>query len=123
MDAAATVKAYYQAVRHQDPLHPFFASEGGVVKFGISEALVGHESVTAGLREQTRTTTDWELESRRLRTVERGCHACFTDDVRLAWTDIESDHRHDFETRWSGTLERDGSWQFLGMHVSTAEAL
>ena len=124
MDAAATIRAYYGALRDGDPLPPFFATGEDVVKFGISERLVGSKAVVEGLREQTRTTTDWSIESHTLRVGERDCHAWFTDDVSMAWTDVESDVRHEFETRWSGTLERqDDGWQFVGMHVSIAGEL
>jgi len=118
MDAAATVRTYYEALRDGEPLGPFFAD--AVVKVGISERLVGHDAVVAGLREQTRTTTDWTVESRDLRVTERNCHAWFADDVRMAWTDTERTIRHEFDTRWTGTLEHDEEWQFVGMHVSTA---
>lgn len=124
MDAAATVRAYYDALRAGDPLGPFFATGEDVVKYGISDRLAGSKSVVKGLREQTRTTTDWSIESHTLRVGERGCHAWFTDDVSMAWTDAESDVRHEFETRWSGTLEQqDDRWLFVGMHVSTAGEL
>jgi hypothetical protein len=131
--AAATVRAYYDALVAEEPLGPFFA-DGEVVKFGISETLVGGEAVREGLREQSRTTTDWVVESEGLRVTEREGHAWFGDHVAMAWTDTERDRRHEFETRWSGTLERrsgDGEpttdpaapWQFVGMHVSTAGEL
>lgn len=119
MDAAATVRAYYEALRTGDPLGPFFATGEDVVKFGITERLAGSDAVVEGLREQTRTTTDWTVESHALRVSERDCHAWVSDDVSLAWTDV--DERYEFETRWSATLERrDGEWKFVGMHVSTA---
>jgi hypothetical protein len=58
----------------------------------------------------------------------------------MAWTDTEERVRHEFDTRWSGTMERNGgddgaeggrtdgdppdddtpAWQFTGMHVSTS---
>ncbi len=48
----------------------------------------------------------------------------------MAWRDLETDTRYEFETRWSGTLERRPDaqwgghgpatpWRFVGMHVST----
>ena len=150
MDAAATIREYYDALRDGAPLGPFFAegersSDGGgdgeedcLVKFGISERLRGDAAITAGLREQTATTTDWVVESRDLCVSERACHAWFADEVFLGWTDTDRAIRFEFETRWSGTLEAlDGdtvtgpaddseqgeNWQFVGMHVSTAEAL
>lgn len=120
MDAAATVRDYYESLRAGEPLGPYFADESGLVKFGIGERLVGHGEVVAGLRDQTRTTAGWTVESRDLRATERECHAWFADDVFVAWTDTERSIRFEFETRWSGTLERrDGEWLFVGMHVST----
>ena len=139
MDAAATIREYYDALRNGDPLGPFFAAEGtdgdGIVKFGIGERLVGRDEIVAGLRDQTETTTNWTVESRALRVTERACHAWFSDDVFMAWTDAERRIRYEFETRWSGTLEartddgtpasdvstdEDADWRFVGMHVSTA---
>ena len=123
-DAAETVERYYAALRTGDPLPPFFASDDSLVKFGISERLAGSERVTEGLREQTRSTADWTVESRDLRVTERDRHAWFSDDVRMSWTDTREGERRDFETRWSGTLERrEGDWLFVGMHVSVARAL
>ncbi|WP_336336382.1 nuclear transport factor 2 family protein [Haloarcula brevis] len=128
MNATETIEAYYAALRAGDPLGPFFAADGDreVVKFGISERLVGTEAVRAGLRGQTETTTDWTVESRALRVTEREGYAWFSDDVRLCWTDAEGGDRHEYDTRWSGTLEatgRERPWQFVGMHVSTADDL
>jgi hypothetical protein len=117
--AADTVRAYYRALREGDRLAPFFREAGTTVKFGIGERLSGYEEISEGLAEQTATTTDWTVESRRLVVEERDRHAWFSDDVRMAWTDAESGVEHDHETRWSGTLEwNDGSWEFAGMHVS-----
>jgi len=135
MDAEATIREYYAALRAGEPLAPFFAPEAGV-KFGISERLVGAEEIAAGLRAQTETTTDWTVESDALRVTARDCHAWFADEVRLAWTDTERDRRLEFDTRWSGTLEARAASpegvstdeetpdpRFVGMHVSTARAL
>ena len=127
-DAAGTVERYYGALRAGDPLPPFFAADGSLVKFGISERLAGGERVAEGLREQTRSTEDWTVESRDLRVTERDRHAWFSDEVRMAWTDREEGARRDFETRWSGTLEARGEgsdeeWLFVGMHVSVAREL
>lgn len=123
MSPETTVREYYEALRRGEPLYPFFAEDGSVVKVGVGERLVGYDAVAEGLREQSRTTTDWTVESRDLRTVDRGDHAAFADAVRMAWRDAERDREYDFETRWSGTLERrpdadDAEWVFLGMHVS-----
>lgn len=131
MDARETVEAYYDALRAGDALGPFFAApregDDAPVKFGISERLVGLEAIRAGLRKQTRTTADWTVESRALRVIERDHHAWLSDDVSMAWTDVESGERRRFETRWSGTMERTAEttgkphWRFVGMHVSTAD--
>ena len=120
MTARETVDAYYDALRAGEPLGPFFADEPSIVKFGISERLDGYDDIVAGLREQTETTTDWTVESRALTVTERETHAWYHDSVRLAWMDTEQDREYDFETRWSGTLERrDGAWRFVVLHVST----
>lgn len=118
-----TVRAYYAALRGGEPLAPFFAPRDDVVKVGISERLVGHGTVAAGLREQTRTTTDWRVDSHDLRVRRNGPVAWFSDRIDLVWTDTDRGVRHSFETRWSGTLERDDRWQFVGMHVSAAHDL
>ncbi|WP_226023534.1 nuclear transport factor 2 family protein [Halomicrobium salinisoli] len=128
--AAATVRRYYESLREGEPLAPFFADDPDVVKYGLSERLVGDE-VQSGLREQTERTEGWTVESRALRVTERDAHAWFSDQVFMGWTDAERRIRYEFETRWSGTLERrsdgepaaDGEWRFVGMHVSTTEAL
>jgi len=115
----ATVREYYAALRAGEPLAPYFAERDTLVKFGVSERLTGYEAVVDGLGEQTRTTEDWTVESSRLIADRRGDVGWFTDGVRLAWT-AESGERHDFDTRWSGTLERrDDEWRFVTMHVST----
>lgn len=147
MDPARTVREYYQTLRDEEPLYPYFREEPTTVKFGLSEALVGYEAVATGLREQTRTTTDWVARSRDLtvgkataadldgfavtgagdeteatggpRAAPTPC-AWFADDVLLAWTDTDDGVRHEFDTRWSGTLV-DGA--FATMHVSTTEVL
>jgi hypothetical protein len=134
--AESAVRSYYDALRDGRPLGPFFA-DGDVVKFGISEQLVGGDAVRNGLREQTRTTTDWVVESDALRVTERPGHAWFADQVTVGWTDTERRIRYEFDSRWSGTMERragessepagserpatndDAPWRFVGMHVST----
>lgn len=122
MSAEKIIEEYYAALRNEEPLVPFFTESDGLVKVGISERLVGSERVAEGLREQTETTSDWTVESRDLRVRERDSVAWFADEVRMAWT-TEEGERHDFETRWSGTLERDGKWRFVGMHVSVPRDL
>ncbi|WP_299235668.1 nuclear transport factor 2 family protein [Natronomonas sp.] len=148
MDPRTTVRAYYDALRAGDPLGPYFASEDETapgpasrtgptsehesddngddpfVKFGISERLVGSEEIRSGLRAQTETTTDWDVESHALRVCERDRCAWFSDEVTMAWTTRGSGRRREFETRWSGTLARSADrWRFVGMHVSTADDL
>ena len=138
MNARETIHDYYDALRGGDPLGPFFADESPAegdgadddqyVKFGIGEQLVGSEAIRDGLGGQTATTADWTVESDALRVTERACHAWFSDEVFMAWTDTERSIRFEFDTRWSGTLEardedgrpdQDGEWRFVGMHVST----
>jgi len=128
MDASETIEAYYAALRAGEPLGPFFADDPdrSVVKFGISERLVGTDAVREGLQAQTETTRDWTVDSRALRVTEREGYAWFSDAVELCWTDTEDRGRHEYDTRWSGTLEATGGareWQFVGMHVSTADDL
>ena len=142
MSAENTVLDYYDTLRSGDPLHPFFARESSTVKFGISERLDGYDEIESGLHEQTDTTADWTVESNGLAVTERERTARFADDVRMAWTTAEG-QRHDFDTRWSGGLERrrdgerggstpasnppvdstDDSWRFVIMHVSVAREL
>lgn len=132
------VREYYDALRAGDPLYPYFRESPATVKYGLSETLRGYETVAEGLREQTRTTADWAVESRNLTTGTRGgpeqspdgtpsgdgecAAACgwFADDVFMAWTDTDRRIRYEFETRWSGTVLDS---EFAAMHVSTAEAL
>lgn len=128
MNAAETIEAYYAALQAGEPLSPFFADDAdrSVVKFGISEQLFGTNAIRTGLREQTQTTADWTVKSRALRVTERKGHAWFSDDVALCWTDTEDGVRHAYDTRWSGTLvatDEARPWQFVGMHVSTADEL
>lgn len=128
MDADATVRAYYDAVRAGEPLAPFFAHDETTVKFGIGERLRGYSAIEHGLEQQTKTTAGWQLESDRLTVTERDSHAWFSDEVGMAWTDDDGTRR-EFRSRWSGTMERrpdapwDGDppetpWRFVGMHVS-----
>jgi hypothetical protein len=119
-DARSTVRQYYDALQHGEPLQTFFADGESVVKFGISEHLRGSEAVADGLRSQTRHTTEWSVESRALQVTDRECHAWFSDAVRMAWTDTDTGTRRAFDTRWSGTLENREGWAFVGMHVSVA---
>ena len=121
MTPEETVRAYYDTLRDGEPLAPYFVESPDVVKFGVGERLTGYADVARGLREQTRMTEDWTVESAALRVVDRGDHAALSDDVRLAWFDTESFREYDYDTRWSGTLTRvddDREWKFLGLHVS-----
>ncbi|WP_129116462.1 nuclear transport factor 2 family protein [Halegenticoccus tardaugens] len=122
MNARTTVREYYESLRRGEPLYPYFLDHPDAVKFGVGELLSGYDEIEAGLREQTRTTTDWTVESRDLRVREADGHAWFGDDVRMAWRDAEADRSYDFDTRWSGGLESgDDGWRFVGMHVSVAQ--
>ena len=104
--AEATLRDYYEALRRGEPLYPYFAERTDVVKVGVGERLAGYDAVAEGLREQTRRTDEWTVESRDCRVTERDECAWFSDHVRLAWTDVEADRRYDFDTRWSGTAVR-----------------
>lgn len=126
MDAESTVRAYYDALRSGEPLYPFFAREESTVKFGIGERLTGFEAIRAGLQSQTETTDGWVVDSDRLVVTQSDDHAWFSDDVFMAWNSLERGIRYEFDTRWSGTLERRDDdadlgteWRFVGMHVST----
>jgi hypothetical protein len=127
MDPETTITEYYDALETGGPLGPYFAEErtddDSFVKFGISERLVGAAEIRAGLRRQTETTTDWVVTSQALRVCEREQSAWFSDRVSMAWTNTETGTRREFDTRWSGTLEDRDGWQFVGMHVSTADRL
>jgi len=119
MDTEDTIRGYYDALRNGEVLHRYFAKDDSLVKFGISECLTGYEEVSQGLDEQTRRTEDWKVSSKDLRVTERGNHAWFSDTVRMAWKDTEKENEYDFDSRWSGTLEkREREWLFVGMHVS-----
>jgi len=127
MNAADTIREYYEALRRGEPLYPYFAERPDVVKFGVGEQLVGYDAIAEGLREQTRTTEDWTVESNDLRVTERDGYAYFSDTVFLSWLDREADHEYALSTRWSGAMERravgeddeEAEWLFVGMHVST----
>lgn len=120
MTPEETVRAYYDALREGEPLAPFFVESPATVKVGIRERLVGYAAVANGLREQTRTTEDWTVESRDLHVVERDGAAAVNDAVTLSWYDAEAFAERTFETRWSGTLlPSDDGWAFAGLHVST----
>jgi hypothetical protein len=126
------IERYYDVLRKGEPLGTFFANDEDLVKFGISEQLRGAEAVVEGLADQTATTRDWQVQSNELCVTERDRTAWFTDTVDLAWTAVDPAIRYEFETRWSGTLERrdergtpaaGGEWRVVAMHVSTAGEL
>lgn len=43
MNAEATIRDYYAALRTGDPLPPYFAVGPAVVKFGVSERPIGRD--------------------------------------------------------------------------------
>lgn len=123
MSAESVVRDYYEALRRGEPLYPYFAETEAVWKGAISTEYAGYDAVAEALREQSRTTEDWSVESHALSVTERDSFATFSDQVEMAWAETETDARHEFETRWSGTLvpvgegeERD--WAFEILHVS-----
>jgi hypothetical protein len=119
MTSEETTREYYEALERGEPLYPFFAESRSTTKFGLTERLFGYEAVAEALREQTRTTEAWDVESTRLTVTERDEHAWFSDEVELSWMDLTNHERVQCDTRWSGTLERSGEeWLFVGMHVS-----
>lgn len=129
MSAEDAILDYYEALRRGEPLYPYFRESPATWKAAISTTYEGYDAVAEALREQTRTTSDWVVDSDGPSVVERDGWASFHDDVALAWTTPPADDdaaatRHEHETRWSGTLvERDGEWLFLELHVSTASAV
>lgn len=122
-EPAELIRSYYTALRQGDPLGPYFAETTASRKFGISEQLTGYPAIREGLREQTAHTTDWQIQSNDLAVVDQGCHAWFSDFVDMAWTNTESSEQYEFATRWSGMLENNSEWQFVGMHVSVPHGL
>lgn len=124
MNAADTIREYYDALRNGNPLSPYFLEDESTTKFGVSESLFGYDDVEAALREQTETTSEWTVDSRNLVVTQRDETATFADEVGLGWTEDESGDRNRFETRWSGSLERtDDGWKFRTMHVSAPREL
>jgi len=126
MTAEDAVRNYYEALQRGEPLYPYFAETESAWKGAISTHYEGYDAVAEALREQTRTTDDWTVESRALSVRERASFATLTDEVHLAWTTTEDGTRHAFDTRWSGTLvpggeERD--WAFEVLHVSAPREL
>jgi hypothetical protein len=138
MTAEDAILDYYEALRRGEPLYPYFRETSDAWKAAISTTYEGYDAIAEGLREQSRSTTDWTVESNALAVVERDDWARMTDDVTLAWTrvpdgddaadgasgtgdDEENRDRREHETRWSGVLvEHDDEWVFEQLHVSTA---
>ncbi|ELY67611.1 nuclear transport factor 2 family protein [Natrinema versiforme] len=125
--AETVVRNYYDALRSDDPLAPYFLAAESTVKFGISESLFGGREVATALKEQTATTDDWTIESRNLVVEERDGFATVADEVAMAWTDTESGERYRFDSRWSATLvehlDDASNWRFATMHVSAPHEL
>ncbi len=119
MTLSDRIHAYYEALREEKPLAPFFAVEPRPAKFGIQERLYGHEEITRALAAQSRSTTDWHVESTDLVVGHRADVGWFTDEVEFGWLDTDEDEHYAFDSRWSGTLVRDDDvWRFVTMHVS-----
>ncbi|WP_435346921.1 nuclear transport factor 2 family protein [Haloarchaeobius sp. HRN-SO-5] len=127
MSAEETIRDYYEALRRGEPLYPYFSEQDATWKGAISTHYVGYDAVAEALREQTRTTDEWTVESNELSVTDRGDHALFHDAVRMAWTNVETGQRRGFDSRWSGVLdcvdEEDQEWQFVQMHVSAPHTL
>ncbi|ESS08953.1 MAG: SnoaL-like domain protein [uncultured archaeon A07HN63] len=122
-DAEATIRAYYDALRAGEPLSPFFLESLATVKVSLSERFSGYPDIADELSEQSAMTTEWTVESADLSVTTRDDYGWFDDEVTMAWTNTRVDTDHEFDTRWTGTLEAnesDGTWQFVTMHVSTA---
>ncbi|GAB7020549.1 nuclear transport factor 2 family protein [Halostagnicola sp. A-GB9-2] len=129
MNVEETIREYYETLRRGGQLHPYFLEGDSTTKFGVSEAVFGYEDVADALREQAESTAEWTVESENLVVDDRDEYAIFADEVTLAWTDTQSGQRWRFDTRWSGTLERQGldadqaEWKFRTMHVSAPHQL
>ncbi|WP_435333143.1 nuclear transport factor 2 family protein [Haloarchaeobius sp. TZWWS8] len=124
MSAEDTVHEYYEALRRGEPLYPYFLEDGATWKAAISTAYEGYDTVAEALRDQTKSTDEWTVESAGATVTTRGdgSYALFHDDVHLGWTDTSTGQRWGFDTRWSGVLEcideADQEWQFVQLHVS-----
>jgi hypothetical protein len=122
-DAEDTIRAYYDALRAGEPLSPFFLESLATVKVSLSERFSGYPDIADELSEQSAMTEEWTVESTDLSVTTRDDYGWFDDEVTMAWTNTRVDTDHEFDTRWTGTLEAsesDGTWQFVTMHVSTA---
>jgi hypothetical protein len=114
-----TVREYYDALVRGEPLYPYFDESTTTVKLGVGETRLGYDDVAEALREQSRLTDGWDLDSRRLTVDRTGDVGFFTDLVRMVWTAEGTEHVYD--TRWTGALrQRDEEWVFVSMHVSVA---
>ncbi|AFZ73256.1 nuclear transport factor 2 family protein [Natronobacterium gregoryi] len=125
--AADVVREYYERLRRNDPLEPYFLVDESTVKFGISESAFGYDEVEATLQHQRETTRGWVVESETLRVTEREAFATFADEVRMAWT-ADDGGENEFDARWNGTLvptedDEGPAWSFTTMHVSAAHDL
>ncbi len=119
MSLNARIRDYYHALETGAPLAPFFAETVEPVKFGITDHLVGLETIAESLRSQTETTADWSVTSYELRTGHAREVGWFSDEVAMGWRRLSDDGEIEWDTRWSGTLIReDGEWRFVRMHVS-----
>lgn len=127
MTPEETVRDYYEALQRGEPLYPYFVERPEAWKAAISTDYTGYDDISEALREQTRTTDEWSVESEALSVVEREGMALFDDAVRMAWTDSRTGERHGFDSRWSGALEPvdgdDEEWGFVQMHVSAPHRL
>ena len=119
MSVRERICEYYEALRSEEPLAPFFAVEPAPVKFGVHERLRGHDAIASALADQSRTTTEWCVDSHDLTAYQTDGVGWFVDAVELGWTSSETGVRYEFDTRWSGTLiQEQDSWRFVTMHVS-----
>ncbi|WP_257297918.1 nuclear transport factor 2 family protein [Haloarchaeobius sp. FL176] len=127
MTPEETVLDYYEALRRGEPLYPYFVERAETWKAAISTQYSGYDAVSEALREQSRTTDEWTVESEALSVTGREGLALFDDAVRLAWTDTLTGQRHGFDSRWSGALEpldgNDEEWGFIQMHVSAPRSI
>ncbi|WP_256297417.1 nuclear transport factor 2 family protein [Haloarchaeobius salinus] len=127
MTPEETVLDYYEALRRGEPLYPYFAEREETWKAAISTEYSGYDAVSEALREQTRTTDEWTVESEALSVTESEGSALFDDAVRMAWTDTRTGERYGFDSRWSGALEPvdgdEAEWGFVQMHVSAPQSI
>ncbi|MGM0604932.1 MAG: nuclear transport factor 2 family protein [Halobacteriota archaeon] len=121
MTATSTIEAYYDALRCGEPLTPFFLEAPSTVHIDVGETLVGYANVADTLATQTDRTSEWTLDTAGPSVTERDSFAWFHDEVTLGWVDERTHTDHQYETRWTGTLEyrdRNNGWRFVSLHVS-----